>query len=315
MQVVATGWLVLQLTNSATDLGVTAALQGLPILLFALVGGVVADRFDRYWLMVGAQVANLVPDTVLAVLVASGHVRVEYVYAYSLVNGLINGLSSPARRALVPHLVKPEALLSALALDGTVWQGAAVVGPMLAGITIAGWGLGAPFYVNVVSDVLAVVVLLPIHERAPKIVHTTSPWQNVVEGARYSWHTHSVRSLLLLTAAMSVFGRAYVGLAPVFARDVFHAGSQGLGVITSFPAIGTVGAAFGLAFAARSASRKWFIRAGLASSILLLGYAASPVLPPALIMLLLVGATGSIAQTLANTSFSKRWTSACAAGS
>ena len=301
MQVVATGWLVLQLTNSAADIGVNAAVQGVPILLFALVGGVVADRFDRYWLMVGSQVAMIVPDALLTYLVATNQVHVEHVYAYSLVTGFLNGVATPARRALVPHLVKREVLLSAMALDGIVWQGAAVVGPAAAGVTIAAWGLAAPFLINVVSDFVGVGALLPIKDRAPRITHTTSAWRNVGEGLRYSWNMPTVRWLLLNTAALSLLGRAYSSLAPVFAQDVFHAGPQGLGIITTMPAAGVIVASAFLAFSGTTARPQLFLVGALGSSIFLAIFATSPWFPLALGVLLLIGASSAVAQTMSST--------------
>ncbi|HLG70693.1 MAG TPA: MFS transporter [Chloroflexota bacterium] len=301
MQITATGWLVLQISNSASSLGITVALQGLPVLVFALMGGVFADRLDRYRLVVAAQVGVLIPDVVLAILVATNHVRVEHLYIYSLLTGFLSAVSSPARRALLPHLVSKDALLSAMALDGTLWNGAAIVGPSLAGILIATWGLGSPFYVNVVSDIVGVAFLLMIRARAPKIVQSTSAWKNVGEGLRYAWTTPSVRWLLLVTASVALLGRSYFPLAPIFARDVFHAGPEGLGLISTVPAIGTVAGSVCLAFFATSVNRRLLLLAASVTAFFLAGYALAPVLLAALPFLFLVGASGFAAQTMAST--------------
>ncbi|MFI5267073.1 MAG: MFS transporter [Chloroflexota bacterium] len=301
MQITATGWLVLQISNSASSLGVTVALQGLPVLVFALMGGVFADRFDRYRLVVGSQAAVLVPDVGLAILVATNQVRVEHLYAYSLLTGFLSSMSSPARRSLLPHLVKREALLSAMALDGTLWNGAAIIGPSIAGLIIAAWGLGAPFYVNVVSDVVGLVVLLQSRDRAPRVTLTSSAWKNVGEGLSYAWNTKSVRWLLLVTASVALLGRSYFPLAPVFARNVFQVGPEGLGLLSTVPAIGTVAGSLALAFVARSVSRGWLLVAATATAIFIAGYALSPSFPLALVLLVFVGATGFSAQTMANT--------------
>lgn len=301
MQITATGWLVLEISDSPRSLGITVALQGLPVLVFALMGGVFADRFDRYRLVVASQVGVIVPDALLAALVATGQVRVEHLYAYSLLTGFLSSLASPARRSLLPHLVKREQLLSAMALDGTLWNGAAIVGPSLAGLLIAAWGLGSPFYVNVASDVVALVFLLLIRDRAPKIVQATSAWKNVGEGLRYAWHTTSVRWLLLVTASVAFLGRSYFPLAPVFARDVFHAGPEGLGLISTIPAVGTVAGSVALAFFASSVNRRLLLLAATSTAFFLAGYALSPVLGLALLFLFLVGISGFAAQTMAST--------------
>ena len=301
MQITATGWLVLEISNSASSLGITVALQGLPVLVFALMGGVFADRLDRYRLVVGSQAAVLMPDVVLAILVATHQVRVEHLYAYSLVTGFLSSISSPARRSLLPHLVRRDQLLSAMALDGTLWNGAAIVGPSLAGLLIATWGLGTPFYVNVVSDVVGLLCLLLIRDRAPKIVQATSAWKNVGEGLRYAWGTPSVRWLLLVTASVALLGRSYFPLAPVFARDVFHAGPEGLGLISTVPAIGTVAGSVVLAFFATTVNPRLLLIAASSTAFVLAGYALSPSLGIALPFLLLVGVSGFAAQTMAST--------------
>src|SRR5581483_1479810 len=146
VQMVATGWLVLQLTNSPASLGINATIQAVPTIAFAFLGGVIGDRADRLRLMVVGQAVRTIPDIVLAVLVATGHVRVEYVYLYSFVAAVMGGLTTPGRQAFV--------LFSAIALNSTVWQGAAIVGPSFAGVALAVWGLPACFYINALSDVV-----------------------------------------------------------------------------------------------------------------------------------------------------------------
>jgi MFS family permease len=301
MQITATGWLVLEISNSASDLGITVALQGLPVLVFALAGGVFADRLDRYRLVVASQAGVLVPDVILTFLVATHQVRVEHLYAYSLLTGFLSSVASPARRSLLPHLVKRDQLLSAMALDGTLWNGAAIVGPSVAGLLIATWGLSSPFYVNLASDVVGLAFLLLIRDRAPKIVQATSPWKNVGEGVRYAWTTGSVRWLLLVTASVAFLGRSYFPLAPVFARDVFHAGPEGLGLISTVPAVGTVAGSVALAFFATSVNPRLLLLAAGSTAVLLAGYALSPILAAALPFLFLVGASGFAAQTMAST--------------
>src|SRR5205807_5351765 len=134
MRVVPTGWLVVQLANSPANLGFNAAVQALPIIFFSLIGGAIADRVDRYRLMVVTGILQTIPDVILTVLVATGTVQIWHVFVYSLVWGTLKGLNFPARQAFVPGLVPHEAIQSAVALNAILWQGAAVVGPLLAGL-------------------------------------------------------------------------------------------------------------------------------------------------------------------------------------
>src|SRR5205823_6023937 len=155
--------------------------------------------------------------------------------------------------------------------NGILWQGAAVLGPALAGLALAAWGTPANFYINVVSDMVGIAVLLPIRSRPPAPERAASAWRNMVEGLQYAWTMRSVRLLLGFVAALSLLGRAYFALLPVFARDVFDAGPQGLGIMITMPAIGTIVAGLGIATLKGSpALQHWFYIAGAGSALLLL---------------------------------------------
>ncbi|MBM2811889.1 MAG: major facilitator superfamily 1 [Chloroflexi bacterium] len=154
MEIVATGWLVLELTDSPAALGLNAALQAVPVIALSLVGGMVADRMDRYQLILRTQFARLVLSTAMAVLVGSGQVQVWHIYVYSVLSSMVSGLTVPPRQALVPRLVPPEALLSAMALNSVLWQGAPILGPSLAGLILAFSGIAGCFYANVAGEVI-----------------------------------------------------------------------------------------------------------------------------------------------------------------
>ncbi|MBV8085042.1 MAG: MFS transporter [Chloroflexi bacterium] len=302
MQQVATGWLVLQLTNSPAYLGLNALLQGLPLIIFALVGGVIADRFDRFRLMVGSQIAYMVPDAALAWLVTTGTVRVEHVFAYSLITAAISGLTNPARQSLVPSLVPRSALLSALALNSMVWQGSAVIGPSLAGLALAYWGLPASFNINVLSDVVSLATILLVHappRNADRAV--TSGWREVQEGLSYAWHDRKVRILLLSLSIMAFLARPYTQLMPVFARDVFQVGPQGLGLMLTMPAVGTITAAFVLAAVGRIPLIRAYLLTATTLALALIGFTITRNFPLALALLVVIGGCTSGAATVINT--------------
>ena len=307
MQVVAAGWLVLELTDSPAYLGLNAAFQGVPIIVFALVGGVVADRFDRYRLMVGAQVAQLLLDVALAVLVATGAVNVVQIFAYSALMAVVNGLTTPGRHAFVPRLVPRDALVSAVALNSSLWQGGAVIGPTVAGLVLAAWGTAWNFYLNVVSDLVNLAAMLLIRARPePGRPATHSPWDSLVQGARYAMGRGDVRTLLAATAAVCLLGRPYTQLMPVFARDVFHVGPEGLGVMLAMPSLGAVAAVVVIGVVGSLDPARWFLRASVASALALGAFAASPIYGLSLVLLVVLGAATSAATTLANTALLHR---------
>jgi MFS family permease len=303
MQVVGTGWLMLQLTNSAAYLGFNGLFLAVPILVFSILGGLVADRVDRYRLLVGTQLAQVVPDTALALLVATGAVQVWHIFLYLLVWGTVRGLSSPGRQALVPSLVPDEDLQSAVALNSVLWQGAAVVGPMLAGFTLHQWGLASIFYLNVASDLiyLLALALLRVPPMPPRPRHR-SPARELWEGACYAWQQPNVRALLLAVAAISFFDRSYTQLMPVFARDVFAVGAQGLGVLLAMPAAGTIAAAVLLGATPQLGHRgPLVLAAGAVLALALIGFAASRSFALSLPLLFIVGAAATTATSQVNT--------------
>ncbi|HEY7067392.1 MAG TPA: MFS transporter [Chloroflexota bacterium] len=303
MQTVATGWLVVQLTNSSATLGINAALMALPIIIFSMVGGVVADRIDRYRMMVLTGILQTIPDVMLAVLVGTGTVQVWHVFVYSLVWGSLKGLNFPARQAFVPGLVPHEEIQSAVALNSILWQGAAVVGPLLAGLALAYWGTASNYYLNVGSDLISLATLFLI--RLPPVPpHATksTAWQDLLASVRYTWDQPIVRTLLVAVAVISFFDRSYTQLMPVFARDVFDVGPQGLGVMMAMPAAGTILIAVALAGSEHHKHRgAEVLLAAAVLGLALVGFAASTTMWVSLLLLVVVGIGATAATSLANT--------------
>ncbi|HEU0167700.1 MAG TPA: MFS transporter [Chloroflexota bacterium] len=302
MQMVATGWLVLQLTNSPVALGLNSAFQAVPMIFFTFFGGVIGDRVDRFKLLVLNQAVRIVPDVLLAYLVASGKCTVADVYIYSLFSAVVNGLTTPGRQAMVPRLVPATAMLSAIALSSTVWQGAAVVGPSLAGIILAAWGLPMCFWINAGSDFFNLFTLFFLR-LAPEAEgrRAASAWNSLVEGLHYLGHPGPVRTILLTVTCVNVFGRAYQQLLPVFAQDVFRTGPTGLGLMTSMPAVGAVGASVILATLAGRNLIRWFMAGTALVGVALVGFALTPNFLVALGLLILVGGATSAVSTLSST--------------
>jgi MFS family permease len=302
MQIVATGWLVLELTDSPAYLGVNAGLQALPIFIFSLFGGVIADRFERYKLIVWMQVITLIPDVTLAVLVGLGQVRVEHIFIYSFVNMTIHGLANPARHAIVAYLVPKDVLLSAVALTGVLWHGSAVIGPALAGVVTAVWGVAPNFYLNAAGQAVFLIALLFMRVAVPPPAHTGhSPLQSIAEGARYAWGHVPVRTVLLLLTGVSLVGRSYPQIMPVFARDVYHVGPQGLGLLMTAPAIGTVIAGVGLAALGKIRLGRAFLGVCTVLAVALLAFAGAPAFWVALLAMVVVGATAQVSTVIAQT--------------
>ncbi|HLY67557.1 MAG TPA: MFS transporter, partial [Chloroflexota bacterium] len=263
--------------------------------------GAVADRFDRYKLTVVSYIVQIIPDAALAWLVISGNIRVEYVFAYSIVTATINGLATPARQAFVPSLVGKEALLSAMALNSVVWQGSAVIGPAVAGMILALWGLPGSFNINVASDFVSLATIAFVRVAPIVAAKKSSGWNEIREGLAYAWRQPKVRVLLVSVALTTLLARPYTQLMPAFARDVFQVGPQGLGWMLTVPALGTVVAGTILAAASRiSLVRVYIVTVGMMAGGLL-GFCLTRSFPVSLALLFVVGGCSTASVTVVNT--------------
>lgn len=278
MQTVAQGWLVLQLTNSAFLLGMVGFTGMFPVLVFSLVGGVYADRFDRRRLLVATQTVLMVLALILGVLVSTGAITVWHVLVLSLLSGIANALSMPAYQAMVQDLVGRDDLMNAIALNSVQFNLSRVIGPAAAGVALGRIGIAGCFYLNAVSFLAVILALLRI--RFPHYVPTQSPprsvAKSVIEGMQYVWENRIILYLLTIVAAMSLWGMPYMTLLPIFARDVLHRGAAELGYLMSSSGIGAVMGALVLArLGDFSFKGKMAIAGGLMFALSVFGFALS----------------------------------------
>ena len=300
MQLVAQGWLVLKLTDSGLALGVTAALQFLPLLVVGTWGGLLADRFDKRKGLILTQTAAGILALVLGVLTATGAVELWMVYALSLILGFVNVIDMPMRQAFVVEMVGQRDLPNAVALNGASFTAARMVGPAAAGILIQVAGIAPSFFINAVSY-LAVIggLLLMRRSELMSAVPLVRARGQLREGFRYVWRTHDLRFTLLMIALVATFAFNFQVLLPVLAKHEFggDAGTYGLmGSVMGFGAV--VGALF--AAAQHRPKRKVLLGASLGSGIFLVATAAAPTLPIALICLWFVGASNLVFIATAN---------------
>jgi MFS family permease len=258
MQLVAQGWLVYNLTNSTIYLGLVGFAKAVPVLLLPPFGGVVADRVPRLKLLKVTQTISLVLAAILGLLVSTHLVQVWQIILLSFLGGTVNAFDQPTQQALVPDLLSRDDLPSGIALNSVTWQGAALFGPSLAGVTVAMIGLAGAFYANAASY-LAVVIALFLMRGVPERAANSRPrsvFGDLSDGLRYAGATRIVSAMLLLAVIANLFGRSYQQLLPVFARDILHVGAGGLGLLTAAPGLGAlIGATF-IAGTARNLERK-----------------------------------------------------------
>jgi MFS family permease len=248
MQQVAIGWLVYRLTDSALLLGVIGFGGRFPAFLMAPFAGALADRWDRYRMVMAAQVCAMLQAVALAVLVLSGSVEVWHLVALSVVSGLINGVDVPARQSLLVHLVDgTDDLPNAIALNSSMFNAARLVGPALAGVLIGQAGEGFVFALNAVSYIAVLGALAAV--RLPRGVGTaTGPvLQNIMEGFAYAFGFRPIRDLILLLGLIALVGIPYTILLPIFARDVLGGDAGTLGLLSSSAGLGALAGALFLA--------------------------------------------------------------------
>jgi MFS family permease len=302
MQTVARGWLVLQLTNSAFAVGLVTTLGSLPILMFTLYGGVVADRVNKHRLVTVLQALMMVEALLLGILTQLQVITVHWVMGLAVFYGLLAAFEVPTRQALISEIVGHDDLMNAIALNSSAFNVARMVGPAIAGVLIATVGMAACFFANAASY-LAVVTGLLMMRMGPRTVAAAAPMLEAMrEGFRYVFGNRWPRALVTIIATFAVFGYSFMIMMPVFARDVLHLDAGGYGAIIS--AIG-VGAALAAIFMAAVGERMRRGRLVLGSAILfgllLVGAALARGFWSAVVLFAIVGCLMTLNSIAANT--------------
>jgi len=300
MQSIAQMWLVLHLTGSGLALGITAALQFTPILLFGTWGGLLADRVDKRKLLMVTQSAAGVVALVLAGLTLGGLVQLWMVYVLAFALGMVNVFDNPGRQSFVTEMVGKDQVINAVGLNSAVFTLARVIGPAIAGVLIAVVGTGWCFLYNGLSYfpvVFALVLMRPweLHRGRP----TPRARGQIRAGIRYAWSTPELRFPLLLMLVVGTLAFNFSVLMPLMASFVFHSGASTFGLLMSFTGAGAFVGALVSANRARP-SHRLLAFAGVAFGGLLIGAALAPTLLIELLVLLPLGAAMITFQATAN---------------
>lgn len=276
IKMVAQGWLVYTLTDSPFYLGLVAFARAAPVLLLVPFTGVLADRFDRRWLMLIGTLAVTVTSAVMWALTLTGLVEVWHVIALSAITGVAVSLEMPSRQALVPEMVERKDIVNAIGLSAAAFNAAGVVGPAIAALLIESTGTAMAFLVSAVSNGGVAVALVRMRPVKPHARTQEGFLENLAEGLKYVRNTPALFGLMSLMIVFAMFGRPYVDLLPVFARDVLNIGASGLGMLGAAVGFGSlVGAMFVAVLG--SFRRKGVIAVGssMACAMLLIAFALS----------------------------------------
>jgi predicted MFS family arabinose efflux permease len=276
MQNVAQSWLVLEMTGSAFYLGLIGFLGDLPILLFSLIGGVVADRFDRRKLLLGSQYTQMTSAFILTALVLAGRVRVWHMLVLVFISGTGQSFGGPAYQALIPGLVKREDVPNAIALNSIQFNLARVIGPLLAGVTMAAAGAAACFALNGVSFIAVIISLYIIRATFRPEKTRDSIMAGMRTGFSYIKSRGALWQLSVLGFISTFCGIPLLTLLPVFAKDIFHTGATGYSHLLATSGAGAItGALLYAGLSKREQHGVLALRVQIVFALLLLGFAIS----------------------------------------
>ena len=291
MQSVAMPWLALQLTHNALLVGLVLAAQFTPVLLGSQFGGVIADRYRKRSVLLVTQTMFTIPSFALFVVSSTGHAQFWMVMVAAIATGTINLFDVPSRQAFVIEMVGKQDLMNAIALNSSVFNLAAVVGPAVAGLIIGAVGVPICFLANSVSYLAAIVALLLMRD-LPAIVHQGQDqkvFARIIEGASYARHEPVVGMLLIAVAVFSLFAMNRLTLIPFFADQVLNVGARGFGFLLGSMGLGALAGALTLAFSPSASDPRrqfWMAMIWVAA---LLAFSISRVFAISLVTLFIAG--------------------------
>jgi MFS family permease len=248
MDNIAEAWLVYRLTGSSLLLGTVAFAGQIPVFLLAPIGGMVADRWNRRYIVIATQASSMVLAMILALLTLSGRVRVWEVILLASLMGVVNAFDIPTRQAFLVEMVGREDLMNAIALNSSMFNGARIIGPAIAGVLVATVGEGWCFFANSVSYIAVIAGLLLMHiARTPPDLRQAPPLERIAEGFRFVRDTAPIRALLMLLGLVSLVAMPYSVLMPIFAARILHGNARTLGVLMGATGVGALAGALTLA--------------------------------------------------------------------
>lgn len=248
MQSVGQAWLVLLLTNSPFKLGLIGTLQFGPMLFLAFLAGAISDRLPKRRLIIGTQTVLMLQAFLLGGLVWAGHVQYWHVAVLAALYGFATTLDIPARQSFIVEMVGTDDIMNAIAINSAIFNGARIVGPAVAGLLVARYGVATAFLLNGVSFIAVILALLAMRaEGSPRPSDGTTVLQDIAAGVHYALGSPLVSVVLSLLLFVSLFVLNQNVLVPLLARDVLHAGAQGFGLLMASLGAGALVGALALA--------------------------------------------------------------------
>jgi MFS family permease len=308
MEAAAQLWLVYKITKSAALLGVFGFANQIPILLLAFLGGYVGDRYNRHHGVIWTQTVSMVLAFTLAGLTFANIITVWELILVAFLAGIVNAFDVPIRQSFLVEMVSKEDLPNAIALNSSIFNGARVVGPAIAGFALAWKGAAWCFSLNGLSFLAVIGALL-----AMRLVKRTttpekgSPFQSLIQGFRYAMNDLPIRSSLLLLSMLSLLGLQYTVFLPIFASEIMHRGAEGFGLLMSASGVGAVLGA--LHFAARTSYKglaRWIAATSTISAVGLVIFSQTKIFWVSMALLVVIGFTATVQMAATNTTLQNR---------
>jgi len=300
MQIVAQNWLVVSLTHSPFFLGLDAFLQQLPIILFSLIGGVFADRYDRRRTLIASQVVQMSTSGMLALLMFLHVVQIWHILVLSFVTGCAQSFGGPAYQSLIPSLVDKKDLPNAVALNSIQFNVARVLGPLAFGLSLAAfrtWGYSEPqamnacFLLNSLSFLVVINTLMMLHVKHIPPATSGRMGDELRTGLSYVRHHGSLAALIVLAAATTFLGFALLTFLPIFAEKIFHEGADTYSHLMAFSGAGSIVGALIVAWLGKFPKMGWTaLLVQAAYGVLIIAFSLSRVLWVSDILLFFTGA-------------------------
>jgi MFS family permease len=304
MQTVAQGYLIYYvLTHSTFWLGMVSLAFAIPMTLFPLLGGALADRVDKLTLLKCTQTGQMLSAALITWITLSGQITVWWVLLVAFLGATFLSADNPARQALLPELVPRQDLISATALNGASYTGAALIGPALGGVLLPILTPGGLFLLNTLSFLAVFVALFMIRDvNSRPHGDPVAVVESLRQAGHYMQSTRVVGLLVLLSALVGFFGRSYIQLTPAFARDLLHVDARGLGLLYAAPGLGALlGAGVLAGRRDMRVEQRILIGSVLAFAGLLIVYSFNPWFPVALVLLTGTGISSQVAATMIST--------------
>ena len=245
MDNLARGWLMYDLTGSPFLLGLTGAVKAAPMLGLGLFAGVLADKYKRKPLIIISQIANALANILLAILVVTHTVQPWHILATGFVVGIFQTFQQPARQAIVSDLVEEKYLANAIALNSVAFNASRTLGPALAGLLIAVFGVGGSYFFQAAIYIVATIwtVQMVVPEKSSEDNQKGSVTESLMEGLRYLKKDKLILALMAMALIPAVLEQPYITLMPIFAKDIMKVGPQGLGILMGAVGFGSIGGA------------------------------------------------------------------------